>query len=183
MMAQLQTNKVKTMPWTQNSDEFFGKDLSVYLSPAPPDYRALCAELLRAWRLGDNIVGPMNRAAAALDAQTEPVAPTDDELDDLADDFLDWNCEGWRAYARAVLARYARSAIQPVPVSERLPGPKDCNADGEAWVEEPAFDYPLHDSGDYDIEPGKWVLRRIAPFDKPNNRRWLPHHALPTPTP
>ena len=31
------------MPWPQNSDEFFGKDLSVYSSPAPSDYRARTA--------------------------------------------------------------------------------------------------------------------------------------------
>ena len=82
---------------------------------------------------------------------------------------------------KAALTRYARPTSEPVRVAERLPGPEDCNADGEVWVEEPAFDYPLHESGDYDIEPGKWVLRPIAPFDKRNNRRWLPHHALPVP--
>jgi hypothetical protein len=172
MMAQLQTNKVKTMPWTQNSDEFFGKDLSVYLSPAPPDYRALCAELLRAWRLGDNIVGPMNRAAAALDAQTEPVAPTDDELDDLADDFLDWNCEGWRAYARAVLTRYARAAVQPVPVSKR-PWEREgwLDADGRCWMGDP---------GNAEFIPS-WRL--CCPEDAPSMTCSLPHHALPIPTP
>ena len=41
----------------------------------PTDWRALCAELLYAWRVGDDIAGPMNRAATAL-AQPEPFIVT-----------------------------------------------------------------------------------------------------------
>jgi hypothetical protein len=169
----------------QASDTLLGQGES----PANPGERLILTVHL------EDLEDCADRTRTAL-AQPEPVAPTDDELtlvyayavaaavDNKRGPFKPEDAEAAQlAGLRAVLARYARSAIQPVPVSERLPGPKDCNADGEAWVEEPAFDYPLHDSGDYDIEPGKWVLRRIAPFDKPNNRRWLPHHALPTPTP
>jgi hypothetical protein len=82
---------------------------------------------------------------------------------------------------RAALARWGRPAIEPVPVSERPPGPEDVNDDGEVWVEEPAYDYPLADTGDYDTEPGRWVLRSLSSLDKRNNRRWLPYHALPLP--
>jgi hypothetical protein len=89
--------------------------------------------------------------------------------------------EHHRAGIRAVLARYGRPAITPIPVSERLPEAGEMNDDNEVWIEEPAFDYPLGDTGDYDIEPGKWVLRRIIPFDMRNNRRWLPVNALPLP--
>ena len=39
------------------------------------DYRALCAEMLNAWQVGNDIAGPMNRARRLL-AQPEPVAPT-----------------------------------------------------------------------------------------------------------
>lgn len=35
------------------------------------NYRALCAEMLSGWRIGKDIAGPMNRAAAALDAEPE----------------------------------------------------------------------------------------------------------------
>jgi hypothetical protein len=70
---------------------------------------------------------------------------------------------------------------RPVPVAERLPGPEDVNDDGEVWVEEPAYDYPLGDTGDYDSEPGRWVLRPLSSLDKRFKRRWLPHWALPVP--
>ena len=42
------------------------------------NYRALCAEMLNAWQVGNDIAGPMNRARAAL-AQPEPVALTDEK--------------------------------------------------------------------------------------------------------
>jgi hypothetical protein len=94
--------------------------------------------------------------------QPEPVAPTDGELYEL------WNSEGieadfqdCRRFARAYAARYARPAIHPVPVSERLPGPKDLN--GERWC--------------WWFDGFNWML------DEPENwyTHWLPHHALPTP--
>jgi hypothetical protein len=51
-------------------------------------------------------------------AQPEPEGLTDQDLDDLANEMLDWNCEGWRAYARAAIAadraRYARPTIEPL---------------------------------------------------------------------
>jgi hypothetical protein len=75
----------------------------------------------------------ITRARAAL-AQPEPVGPTDEELWLTADD-------EFRAYvyspdairfARAVLTRWGRPVITPIPVSERLPGPEDCDAEGGA---------------------------------------------------
>jgi hypothetical protein len=82
---------------------------------------------------------------------------------------------------RAALARWGRPAIEPVSVSAGMPGPEDVNDDGEVWVEEPAYDYPLGDTGDYDSEPGRWVLRPLSSLDKRFKRRWLPHWALPVP--
>jgi hypothetical protein len=84
-------------------------------------------------------------------------------------------------FSHAVLTRWGRPAIEPVPVSERLPEPGDVNDDGEVWVEEPPYDYALGDTGDYDSEPGRWVLRPLSSLDKRDKRRWLPHHALPVP--
>jgi hypothetical protein len=54
---------------------------------------------------------------------------------------------------RAVLARYARPAIQPVPVSERLPEKKDLDKNGRCWV---------------------YLNERTT-------THWLPHWALPVP--
>jgi len=62
----------------------------------------------------------------------EPVSvttqPSDAELDELAWTWYSktgstwYQIEAFRAYARAVLARWGNPAPQPVPVSERLPG-------------------------------------------------------------
>jgi len=65
------------------------------------------------------------RARAALD-QPEPQGPSDQELDEFAiywwgpetderlvSDVIEWG--GMAAYARAVLARWGRPAIEPVP--------------------------------------------------------------------
>jgi hypothetical protein len=76
--------------------------------------------------------------SAAKDAQPEPEPPTDGELLEAFDgefaEFFD-SSDGfgttaiprseWTKVARAVLARWSTPAIQPVPVSERLPGPEE----------------------------------------------------------
>jgi hypothetical protein len=49
-----------------------------------PDYRALCAELVDALAEQDRCWMLINDARAAL-AQSEPMAPTDEELEELAD--------------------------------------------------------------------------------------------------
>ena len=60
--------------------------------------------------------------AAARAALAEPVAegPTDEELDACADEFLDWNNDGIRAFARAVLARWGHQSANALP----LPAPE-----------------------------------------------------------
>ena len=56
--------------------------------------------------------------------------PTDDELLQLAREWnsgnesIDFDCIA--DYAREVLAIWGRPTPQPVAVSERLPGPEDC---------------------------------------------------------
>jgi hypothetical protein len=108
------------------------------------DYRALCAELNH-WvvelaashpNLSDSAITWINevadRAASAL-AQPEPVAPTDEELLASVRHFYgdqaaaDMGAEDDLRTARAVydLARYGTPSIEPVPVSERLPGPEE----------------------------------------------------------
>lgn len=75
--------------------------------------------------------------------------------------------------AHAVLARYARPAIEPVPVSERLPEPEDCDGEGRCW-------FWADQLGDCDDDWG-W-----KPLDRTYGPRWgashwLPHWALPVP--
>jgi hypothetical protein len=134
-------------------------------------------------------------AARAALAQPEPQGPSELELEAI--ELKLWDKHRTKGYMgeefmydndfsaaldeyRDLLAQPA-PVVVPVPVSERLPGPEDVNDDGEVWVEEPAYDYPLGDTGDYDSEPGRWVLRPLSSLDKRFKRRWLPHWALPVP--
>jgi hypothetical protein len=73
-------------------------------------------------------------------------------------------------HCRAVLARWGRPAVEPVPVSERAPGPEDCDDQGRCW-------WLFEGSNDY--EPC-WTLRKMygIPFER---TRYLPHWALPLP--
>jgi hypothetical protein len=148
------------------------------LSPAAPDFRALCAELLEwAERTSAHyVVHPdvILRARTAL-AQPEP-APvlTRPECFGFAMSFLGDPEE--TEVRRYVEALEARAAIQPVPVSERLPGPEDCDAGGRCWWFVPEDDE--RPSGwDLDGQPRAREIRFYG------NTHWLPHHALPTPTP
>jgi hypothetical protein len=147
------------------------------------DFRALCAELVELdqaepgdyvnWRQSWNAA--IARARAAL-AQPEPQGPTDEELDELY-----YKSGGIiNAFARAVIAadraRWGRPAIEPVPVSERLPGLEDCDAEGRCWIGtwndidgELTFDWAY-------TSPRDWTWKGIAMI-----QCWLPCWALPVP--
>jgi hypothetical protein len=62
--------------------------------------------------------------------------------------------------------------IQPVPVSERLPGPEDCDSEGRCWMFDPC-------------DRGWWAYRSALPSDdelgRPPWTHWLPYWALPVP--
>jgi hypothetical protein len=156
------------------------------------DYKKLCAELVE--KLDElnchynvpNQSAIIERAHAAL-AEPEPEGPTKDELWEL---WLRLNnelpdrpaavAEFWehaRVHTRA-LARWSNSpAPQPIPVSERLPGPKDCDAEGRCWwLKERA-------NPDHDLLMPTWHLQRQGPAGTRFFRftHWLPAHALPLP--
>lgn len=91
-----------------------------------------------------------------------------------------YNMEGWRRELdgmRAAIAAdrtlCARPAVEPVPVSERLPRPEDCDAEGRCW-------YFFMDSV---IGGCGWQM-----FNEEENQQleashfWLPHWSLPVPT-
>ena len=72
--------------------------------------------------------------------------------------------------ARAVFARWGRLAIEPVPVSERLPGAEDCDAEGRCWCFNPV------------TSAGGIFWWSFEPLDYVEDAtHWLPHWALPVP--
>jgi hypothetical protein len=91
------------------------------------DYKALCAELVATWKKGDDIVGAMNRARAAL-VEGAGVGVTDEELEEC---FYKATREYWDSPhesetnlrvmrlrgLRAVLARYGTHS-RPIPVAD-----------------------------------------------------------------
>jgi hypothetical protein len=136
-----------------------------------------------------------DRARAAL-AQPEPVGPTDEEIMGLMPQQMhDDLATAARAMAeqagtdsrsitgslriilnrhavdlaRAVLARYGRPAITPIPISERLPGAEDCDGEGECWWFHPGDD----ETGDF------WTLYEGGTLF--GDTHWLPHWAFPVP--
>jgi hypothetical protein len=138
-------------------------------------YRALCAELVDIVTAhcnpDDYAVGycaaVLTRARAEL-AKPEPVAPSDEEI--IA--FWSEHCAGDGDAGILRLARLGTPAIQPVPVSERLPGPEDCDSERRCWWWNVTMD---PDS------PNWWSLESIEYIE--TEPYWLPHHALPMPAP
>jgi len=84
------------------------------------DYKALCAELVAAWKKGDDIVGAMNRARAAL--AVDAVGPDTDDVLRLAAIIRDVDVNHdivAAALAEAIVCHpnYG-SAPRPIPVAE-----------------------------------------------------------------
>jgi hypothetical protein len=78
----------------------------------------------------------------------------------------------------AILTRYARPAIEPVPVSERLPGPEDCDSEDQCWLWrtdgiEEFWELVIPS---YNIHEYNWTSQW-------KYTHWLPHWALPVPAP
>jgi hypothetical protein len=90
------------------------------------DFRALCQELVDdlemsdwPYKLKEVFRADIARARAAL-AQPEPQGPTDEELWDLYQDLGSYFSP--TEFARTVLARWGRPAIEPVPEVEGADG-------------------------------------------------------------
>jgi hypothetical protein len=107
----------------------------------------------------------LRELAAALEAKPEPQGPTEMEI--IA--FWSEHCAGDGDAGILRLARWGRPAIEPVPVSERPPGPKDCDAEGLCWW--------------WSRDITAWCLCFAADGDSSEWTHWLPHWALPVPAP
>jgi len=143
------------------------------------DFRALCEELVETLEgRRFNYVGILDRARAALVEQA--VGPTDKVLDQLevmlweryktlgfqGEEFMYEHSFGFALvdFARAVLARWG-SHPTPISVAERLPGPEDCDAEGQCWW--------------WDTAAESWILALYAHWT--DFTHWLPANALPMP--
>jgi len=143
------------------------------------DFRALCAELMDAIDSGIPVErmkqSPLAVRVDAALSQPEPQGPTDKELHQLWQElysFHDGPTSGEVAeIARAVLARYARPAIEPVAVAERLPGAEDCDAEGRCWW------WIVDDPGQFPY----WICAPVSASGWAGYTHWLPYWALPVP--
>jgi hypothetical protein len=115
----------------------------------------------------------------------EPEGPTnDDGIDEEAATVILWLLEeaahaadADQSYAAGKLTLAAqllgerRPAIEPVPVSERLPGPEDCDADGRCWMcGKVEGDWRLISTDNPGVPQLKYAFSH-----------WLPRWALPVP--
>ena len=150
------------------------------------DFRALCADLHQALEKRCETLEEdrlLDRSAAALRAAlAQPVAEgpkpvvdysrvteiaTEDQIRSAAQYLVKKrNCDGDLIPAiEYAIARWGRPTPQPVPVSERLPGPEDCIfPTGECWWFDPHAD-------------GAWYVDTF----QGNYTHWLTPNALPTP--
>jgi len=105
------------------------------MTTQPPDFRALCAELVAAYDSYSYADGgdAADRMKDAIDA------------------------------ARAALNA---PPLAPIPVSEGLPGAKECDAKGRCWLSNSDTPYG-------------WILDN--PEQCTNYTHWLPHWAIPLP--
>ena len=78
--------------------------------------------------------------------------------------------EHFADFSLDVLARWGRPAVKPVPVSERLPGPEDCDDQGRCWFGTPGSH----------VMDAYWVYRK-AEHRQSWDTYWTPHWALPVP--
>ena len=108
---------------------------------------------------------------ALADGPAVPAPPANAEVAELVvwlRERADGNERFGAPNAAAKLTRAAellqRQAPVPAPVSERLPGPEDCDAEGLCWV--------------WNFTAYTWGMFRL---DLTAHSHWLPAHALPLP--
>jgi hypothetical protein len=116
------------------------------------------------------------RKAPSIQPQPEPVPvrPTEQDVAELAEnvEFMQLpQDESTRSsflleFTLRVLTRWGTPTIQPVPVSERLPGPEDCDRYGQCW-----FWCKAVKTWDFRSRNRQMV----------HDTHWLPAHALPVP--
>jgi len=131
------------MPWSQNPDEFFGKDLRVYSSPAPPHFRALCVEQLPELR------GMFERILCIARSFDGPAVGNIELADRLIDAVVSWS-ESSLAQPEPV-ADNTRQAVYAAVAEALGDSAYDCLRVWEAWgygTMGPDDFYPVADDED-----------------------------------
>jgi len=159
------------MPLPQNPDEYFSKPLTVYpmtnpthQTPEPP----------AAGEFTSNDIKPGPFSEHDLRMQWNAQADNFNQWDSLD------SCEQLALAQTAAISadRARRPQDELVPVSERLPGPEDCDAEGRVWwLKERA-------NPDHDLLMPTWHLQRHGPAGARFFRftHWIPANALPLPS-
>ena len=134
-----------------------------------------------AWSHGPGCGWQAARAALAEQVTEPPAPPAEGEIDQLVSQLRDYAQgeaeNGWHddaaRFRRAAELLERHAAPVPVPVAERLPGPKDCDAEGRCWLcGKVEGDWRL-------INPANAGVPRLQYYFS----HWLPAHALPLPAP
>jgi hypothetical protein len=112
-------------------------------------FRALCAELAENVRYLLDCVADGDRDPAAIAECVQHLAATRTAL------------------AQPETQGPTNEELMPVPVSERLPGAQDCDADGVCWW--------------WSQDITAWCLCFAADGDLSEWTHWLPHWAIPLP--
>ena len=153
------------------------------------DFRAMCAELVDAYVRGNNLAESIFRARTLLD-QPAAESPADGEVAELQRWGVDHGAQPGRPLLSPMEDGYwtpwhiaadllQRQHPQPVAVSERLPGPEDCDVQGRCWLWERDCGY----SGcKWALVDRTWSLSQTDE-DLSVYTHWLPANALPLPTP
>jgi hypothetical protein len=174
------------------------------------DFRAELHRLVEAIKNWDFDTGSLEQDWSALDRacaalaqqpvsqpyklpQPEPVAPTDEDINDwhsqcadltrrgAADHYWAFELQGdeLAGIVRAALVRWGTPAIQPVPVSERLPGDDECRSNPRTGTGHWCWGFIQHDPYSF---AGRWRMMK-SEWLTDEADFWLPHWALPVPTP
>ena len=158
--------------------------------PAVPEGRESVAvtgqpsdeELARLWFETDGraVLGAKEYARAVLArwGNPAPQPPADGEVAELVEELrlisdgmsaIGHDSDSWFVARAAKLLQ--RQTLVPVPVSERLPGLEDCDAEGRCWFIRFPFDYSRE----------SWSLETRTYGCNIGFTHWLPAHALPIP--
>jgi hypothetical protein len=111
-----------------------------------------------------------------------PKEPTDEEITDLLSWSTRQNQGPWPTQAhcvvRVALQLWGSPPIEPVAVSERLPGEEDCITNPRTGQGQWCWGWVQHDEPPYS---GRWRMMRRE-WLRDEAAAWLPHHALPVPS-